>query len=221
MITIMNFLVFGESQLHIDGIEVETDVIVLSISSTNPVGTCPLCGTPSVRVHSNYQRHPGDLPLAGYGVCLDMNVRKFFCDNDDCERVIFTERLPYIFTPYARRTNRLADQQQQVAFALGGEAGSRLLAIMGMAVSPDTLLHLIRKTPESEVRTPRVLGVDEWAKRKGHSYGTILIDLETHKPVDLLPDKSAESFAKWLKEHPGIEIIQVVTAVWNTSAEQT
>jgi transposase len=204
---LMSFLMFGESQLHIDGVEVETDAIVLSISSTNSTGICPLCGVPSVRIHSNYQRHPGGLALAGYDVCLDLNVRKFCCDNDNCERTIFTEMLPSVLAPYACYTNRLADQQRHVAFALGGEAGSRLLAIMGMAVSPDTLLRLIRKTPESEVKTPRVLGVDEWAKRRGHSYGTILVDLETHEPVDLLPEKSAESFAKWLIDYPGVEIV--------------
>jgi transposase len=115
--------------------------------------------------------------------------------------------MPSLVVPYARRTNRLASQQQKVAFVLGGEAGACLLATMGMAVSPDTLLRLIRKAPESEVKTPRVLGVDDWSKRKGHSYGTILVDLEAHKPVDLLPDRSAESFAKWLKEHTGVEII--------------
>ena len=93
MFMLMSLLAFGESQLHVDRIELEADVIFLSISSTNPASMCPLCGTPSVRIHSHYQRHPGDLPLAGYGVCLNMNVRKFFCDNDDCERMIFAERL--------------------------------------------------------------------------------------------------------------------------------
>jgi len=115
--------------------------------------------------------------------------------------------MPSLVVPYARRTNRLAGQQQRAAFALGGEAGACLLAIMGMPVSPDTLLRLIRKAPEPEVKTPQVLGVDDWSKRKGQSYGTILVDLEAHKPVDLLPDKSAESFANWLTEHPGVEII--------------
>ena len=207
MIVLMDVLSPDESQLCIDRIEMEEGVIVLSVSSTSPTSLCPLCGIWSDQVHSHYQRQPTDLPLAGYAVRLDMNVRKFFCNNNDCERTIFCERMPCILAPYARCTNRLVDQQRQIAFALGGEAGSRLLAIMGMAVSPDTLLRHIRKAPEPEVAIPRVLGVDEWARRKGQSYGTILIDLEAHQPVDLLPDKSAESLAKWLEEHPGVEII--------------
>ena len=161
MIVIMYVLSPDESQLCIDRIEMEEGVIALSVSSTSPTSLCPLCGIPSDQVHSHHQRQPDDLPLAGYAVRLDMNVRKFFCKNNDCKRAIFCERMPSILAPYARCTNRLVDQQQQVAFASGGEAGSGLLAIMGMAVSPDTLLRLIRKAPEPEVTIPRVLGVDE------------------------------------------------------------
>jgi len=209
MIILMNVLLPDESQLCIDRIEMEEDIIVLSVSSTNPAGLCPLCGTPSDQVHSHYQRHPADLPLAGCTVRLDMNVRRFFCNNDDCERTIFTERIPSVLDPHARRTHRLADQQREVAFALGGKAGASLLTIMGMSVSHDTLLRLIRRAPEPEMATPRALGVDDWAKRKGHSYGTILVNLVTHRPVDLLSEKSAESLAKWLKEHPGVEVISL------------
>ena len=196
-----------EWQLCIDRVGSEEGVIVFSVSSISPVSRCPCCQTISERVHSSYQRHPADLPIVGYTVRLDIVVRRFFCDNDRCERSIFAERMPSLVVPYARRTNRLASQQQKAAFALGGEAGACLLAIMGMPVSPDTLLRLIRKAPEPEMATPRILGVDDWSKRKGRSYGTILVDLEAHKPVDLLPDRSAESFANWLKENDGVEVI--------------
>ena len=196
-----------ELQLRVDGVELEEGRMVISVTAISEESICPHCGTSSERIHSSYQRHPADLSLAGYTVCLDITVPRFFCDNECCEAITFAERISPLIEPYAHRTKRLAGQQQRVAFALGGEAGARLLSIMGMAVSPDTLIRLIRKIPEPEVTTPRVVSVDEWAKRKGQSYGTILVDLETHKPVDLLPDKSAESFAKWLKEHPGVEII--------------
>ena len=196
-----------ELQFRMDEVEMENETVAILVTCTNQQAACPHCQTVSKRIHSYYQRHPGDLPFAGYTIRLDITVPRFFCDNHQCEASTFAERMPAILEPYAHRTNRLASQQQQAAFALGGEAGASLLAIMGMAVSPDTLLRLIRKSPEPEVKTPRILGVDEWSKRKGQSYGTILVDLEAHQPVDLLPDKSAESFAKWLQEHPGVEVI--------------
>lgn len=204
---LINVLWPDELQFSIDKVEMENETMVISVTATNEKGICPHCQAVSENIHSYYQRHPADIPLAGYTVCLDITVPRFFCDNENCEATTFAERMPSLIEPYAHRTKRLAGQQQQVAFVLGGEAGARLLSIIGMPVSPDTLIRLIRKIPEPEVTTPRVVSVDEWSKRKGRSYGTILVDLETHKPVDLLPDKSAESFAKWLREHPGVEII--------------
>lgn len=200
-------LVTNGLRLRIDTTEMENETMVVSVTSINQKGVCPHCQTASERIHSSYGRQPADLPFAGFAVRLDMTIPRFFCDNQDCEAKTFAERMPDFIEPYAHRTNRLASQQEQVAFALGGEAGSRLLAILRMAISPDTLLRHIRKAPEPGVTTPRILGVDDWSKRKGHSYGTILVDLEAHRPVDLLPDRSAESFAKWLKEHNGVEII--------------
>ena len=158
-------------------------------------------------MHSSYNRHPADLPLADYTVRLGMAVHRFFCDNGACEAKTFTERIPAFIQHYARRTNRLTSKQQKVAFEVGGEAGKRLVIALDMPVSSDSLLRLVHDAPEPEVETPRVLGVDDWSQRKGHSYGTILVDLETHQPVDLLADRTAESFAKWLEDHPGVEII--------------
>ena len=157
------------SQLRLDSIEIKEQTIVISVASTNQQENCPHCQKTSPRIHSHYRRRPADLPLAGHTVRFEISVNRFFCSNDDCQCTTFVERMPELLKPYARRTNRLMQNQLQAAFALGGEASARLLTLMGMPVSGDTLLRLIRKTPESEVTTPRVLGVDDWAKRKGQA----------------------------------------------------
>lgn len=194
-------------QLHLEGLEVDEQVLIMTVSATSDQACCPDCGSFSQRIHSRYQRCPRDLPCAAYQVCLKLHIRRFFCDNDHCNRVTFAERLLTVLKPYARCTNRLRQQQQELAFTVGGEAGARLLRVMKMPISPDTILRLIRKVPEVAVKTPRVLGVDDWASRKGQTYGTLLVDLERQQPVDLLPARSAEALAAWLQAHPGVEII--------------
>ena len=196
-----------ESQLRLDGIHIEETTVVIAVSSTSQRENCPYCQATSQRFHSRYRRCPADLPLMGWIVRLDMTVNRFFCDNDDCEHTTFAQRMSTIVKPYARRTNRLQQKQLSVAFTAGGEAGARLLGGLGMPVSPDTLLRLIRNAKEPEVETPRVLGIDDWAIRKGQTYGTILVDLEKRRPIDLLPDREATSVEQWLKSHPGVQII--------------
>ena len=185
----------------------EPDRVTVVARSRLPTAACPDCHASSSRVHSRYERRLADLPWQGRPVAVRLRARRFFCAEPACPRRTFAERLPGIARPSARRSERLADVQRQVALALGGEAGTRLSARLAMPTSADTLLRLARSATRPEPPVPRALGVDEWAWRKGRRYGTILVDLERKTVVDLLPDRDAGSFAAWLHDHPGVEVV--------------
>jgi hypothetical protein len=182
-------------------------LITLSLISTPPRGRCPLCFRPSQRIHSRYQRTFADLPWASFQVRLEVQVRKFFCSNEACQRRIFTERLPDVAKPWARRTLRLTESLLAVVVALGGQAGSRLTQRLQRPTPPASLLQVVQNAPMPQPTELHAVGVDEWSWRRGHRYGTIFVNLQTHRIVDLLPDRSSESVAQWLTQHPGISAV--------------
>src|SRR3989440_6890477 len=195
------------SCLQLVRLQADEQFLLAVVTTTSSAALCPLCQCRSQSIHSRYVRVVADLPWAGWAVRLELHVRRFFCLNKECMRQIFTERLPHVVAPYARRTTRLTDLFTLIGLALGGEAGKRLVDGMGGETSPDTLLRLIREQQERQVPTPGVLGVDDFSFCRRRSYGAILIDLERRVRIDLLPDREAETFNKWLLAHPGVQII--------------
>ena len=168
---------------------------------------CPLCGSISGQVHSHYTRTLADLPWQGRTVCIQVRARRFRCAQSGCPRRIFTERLPAAALSWARRTARLGSIQRHIGFALGGEPGSRLAARLSMPLGGDTLLRLIRTAELEPHPPPRVAGIDDWSWRRGQRYGTIICDLERRRVIDILPERSTEAVAAWLRQHPSVKVI--------------
>jgi transposase len=188
-------------------IDASARTITAVAATTSPEAACPVCHQPSGKVQSRYRRTLADLPCSGQQVRWLVQVRRFRCLNAGCPRKIFSERLPTCAPAYARRTIRQAESLHDLALTAGGKGGEYLAQRQGMPASRDTLLRLTRRRQPAVAPTPRVLGIDDFAWKKGHRYGTILVDLEQHQVVDVLPDREAETLITWLKARPGIEII--------------
>ena len=181
--------------------------VVVAAEARRDASRCPICSTLSTSIHSRYHRQPADLPVSGQAVRLRLTIRRFYCRNPSCPRHTFAEQLPHLLGRHAQRTRRLAKAHVQTALALGGAPAARLLSHLAIPASPTMLLQAIRRLPLPVRGRPSVVGVDDWALRKGRTYGTILVDLERRRPLDLLPDRSAATLAAWLRREPQIRVV--------------
>jgi len=195
-----------DENLQISQVTVANE-ITITLRTTSPTAACPCCGTISKRVQSRYRRTLHDLPMSGRLVHLIIEVRRFFCKKSTCAQKIFAEQLPALCRPHAQRTKRLQEALCRLGLAVGGQAGEDIGSEQGLSGSRDTILRLVRKFELPAAQEPRVIGLDDWAWKRRHHYGTLICDLEQNRPIDLLPDRRAETVSAWLQGHPHIDIV--------------
>jgi len=193
--------------LQVVSVTLLTNVLWIEVCSQSQISSCPRCGAVSNHLHSSYTRTLADRPCADREVRIRLHVRKFRCRNSACTQRVFAERFPTYAGLRARTTLRLAHEVTTLGFALGGRGVERIAPALGVQVSDQTVLRLLARVPEPTVGPVTILGVDDFAFRRGRTSGTILLDLEQHRVIDLLPDRSQETLARWLQQHPQIRLI--------------
>lgn len=199
--------VSGLSALVVDDVADEDAVILLSARTRQEAVPCPMCGTPTARAHGFHGRTVADVAVDGRRVVLSVQVRRLVCPVLGCPRQTFREQVPGLLQRYQRRTTRPAGQLGSVVKELAGRAGARLSRCLAVGISRSTALRMLTRLPLPPLRVPRVLGVDDFALKRCHRYATILNDAETGERIDVLPDRSADTLERWLREHPGVEIV--------------
>ncbi|MFE7216542.1 ISL3 family transposase [Streptomyces sp. NPDC057611] len=201
--------VFGQlSSVVVEEVMVDDAALAFAARTATREAACPGCGTVSARVHGGYRRRLADLAIAGRRVVIDLAVRRFRCRAAECGRHTFVEQVEGLTERFARRTSSLRRTLERIALALAGRPAARLARHLSIPASANSLLRLVRRLPDKQPDTaPRVMGVDDFAFKKGHVYGTIIVNVETGEPVDVLPDRTADTLISWLRDHPGAEVV--------------
>lgn len=197
------FFPLGEG-LELTQMERQEEQLVLHVTATSPSALCPLCQQPATHLHSRYHRVVKDLPCVGQQVKLILHVRKFFCETVTCVRKVFAERLPHLVAPWAQMTLRLTQALQTIGLATCGKLGARLAAHLGITTSWMTLVRRIMALPTPLAKHVECLGIDDFAFRRGRTFGTVVVDLDSHQIIDLLPDRQADTASAWMAAHPEI-----------------
>jgi transposase len=195
-----------------DGLEIMTIRTIerevhIRVISNRLSCACPRCSKPSGAIHSYYRRKPLELPCAGQVIRLELSVKKFFCREKECSQKIFTERLPAFLEPSSRLTARLRTIVQAIVGAFNAKAGARLGIQLGIQLSRTPFLHSLQQIQIPAVGQVKHVGIDDFAWKRGKRYGTVIVDLDSHCIIDLLPDRETDSVKKWLESHPEIEVV--------------
>jgi transposase len=194
------FLPLGEG-LELTSQEMGSGQLVLHVTATSSGSACPLCAKPATHLHSRYSRVVKELPCAGQQVQLILHVRKFFCDTTDCARKIFAERLPQLVAPWAQMSTRLCQAIQAIGLATCGRLGARLASRLGITTSWMTIVRRVMALPTKPAENVYCLGIDDFSFLRGRMFGTVLVNLDTHRVIDLLPDRQAETATAWMQAH--------------------
>ena len=191
----------------VEEVDMSAERVTVVIRASANSCSCPLCGAVAFRVHSRYTRRLGDLPIAGHRTELILRTRRFFCDAGNCPRRIFAERFDGVVERRSRRTSRLDEVVHCLAIALGGRPAAALSRRLNVRVSNDTLLRMVRRRGAAEFTPPTIVGIDDWAWKRNHRYGTLLCDLERHKTIALLPDREPATAQAWLAQQPQVCVV--------------
>ncbi|MCW3789689.1 ISL3 family transposase [Plebeiibacterium sediminum] len=198
--------IFNIPQLNIKRVTSENDNIQIYASIKSKKAQCPTCNKYSNSIHDNYERNLTDLPILNSKTEIILRTRKFKCKNAQCHQKVFSEQIPFV-AKYARRTKRVSNKLDTLSIELTSKQGSMLSEEFRIKVSPSTITRMAHKQPLPPIKQPKILGVDDWAYRKGVSYGTILIDMETSKPIDVLESREGDDLKDWLKKYKDIKVV--------------